>query len=135
MNFNSQSRPRHLVLCLGDQLDAKSAAFDGFDASLDAVWMAEVAEESTHVWSHQARIALFLSAMRHFRDALCAAGLTVHYRQLDGPDNAGTLGRELSAGVSRLGPHGELVARAITAQSHHEGIAAGEGLPDRRGAH
>ena len=65
-----KGRPRHLVLILGDQLDADSAAFDGFDASQDAVWMAEVAEESTHVWSHQARIVLFLSAMRHFRDAL-----------------------------------------------------------------
>ena len=104
MNFHPQSRTRHLVVCLGDQLDAKSAAFDGFDASLDAVWMAEVAEESNHVWSHQARIALFLSAMRHFRDALRAASLTVHYRQLDDSDNAGTLARELSAGVSRLCP-------------------------------
>ena len=104
MNFHPQSRPRHLVLCLGDQLDTKSAAFDGFDASLDAVWMAELAEESTHVWSHQARIALFFSAMRHFRDALRRAGVTVHYRQLDESDNAGTLARELRAGVSRLGP-------------------------------
>ena len=67
---NALSCPRHLVLILGDQLDAKSAAFDGFDPKHDAVWMAEVAEESTHVWSHQARIALFLAAMRHFRDAL-----------------------------------------------------------------
>ena len=47
-----------MVLVLGDQLDAKSVAFDGFDRKVDAVWMAEVAEESTHVWSHQARIAL-----------------------------------------------------------------------------
>lgn len=32
---------RHLVLVLGDQLNADSAAFDGFDRSCDAVWMAE----------------------------------------------------------------------------------------------
>jgi len=50
MNFYPQSRPRHLVLCLDNQRDAKSAAFDGFDPSLDAVWMAEAAEESTHIW-------------------------------------------------------------------------------------
>ena len=55
---------------LGDQLDLDAAAFDGFDPALDAVWMAEVAGEATHVWSHRARIALFLAAMRHFRDAL-----------------------------------------------------------------
>ena len=41
--------------------------------------MAEVREESTHVWSHKARIALFLSAMRHFRDDMIA---TVGVRSL-----------------------------------------------------
>ena len=46
-----------LVVVLGDQLDIEAAAFDGFDPAQDAVWMAEVAEESTHVWSHKARIA------------------------------------------------------------------------------
>jgi deoxyribodipyrimidine photolyase-related protein len=74
--------PRHLVLVLGDQLDRRSAAFDGFDASQDIVWMAEVAEESTHVWTHKARIAVFLSAMRHFRDTLVAEGVRVEYREL-----------------------------------------------------
>jgi len=58
---------RNLVIVLGDQLDAESAAFDGFDPARDAVWMAEARGESTCVWSHRARIALFLSAMRHFR--------------------------------------------------------------------
>ena len=48
---------RHLVIVLGDQLDLDAAAFDGFDAAQDAVWMAEVAEESTHVWSSKQRIA------------------------------------------------------------------------------
>jgi deoxyribodipyrimidine photolyase-related protein len=41
---------RTLVIVLGDQLDADAVAFDGFDPAQDAVWMAEVAEESTHVW-------------------------------------------------------------------------------------
>ncbi len=52
-----------LVLVLGDQLDRKSSAFDGFDRQGDYVWMAEVAEESTHVWTHKTRIVVFLSAM------------------------------------------------------------------------
>ena len=51
---------RNLVLVLGDQLDQSSAAFDNFDKDQDVIWMAEVAEESTHVWTHKARIVLSL---------------------------------------------------------------------------
>jgi deoxyribodipyrimidine photolyase-related protein len=51
---------RALVVVLGDQLDPDSAAFDGLDPSCDVVWMAEAREESTHVWSHKVRIAVFL---------------------------------------------------------------------------
>ncbi len=72
----------NLVIVLGDQLDRGGAAFDGFDAARDMVWMAEVAEESTHVWTHKARITVFLAAMRHFRDALLAEGIRVDYREL-----------------------------------------------------
>ena len=61
---------RHLILVLGDQLDLEAAAFDGFDPTQDVVWMAEADEESTHVVSSKPRIALFLSAMRHFAQAL-----------------------------------------------------------------
>ncbi|HSU22318.1 MAG TPA: cryptochrome/photolyase family protein, partial [Variovorax sp.] len=62
---------------LGDQLDHDAAAFDGFDPDHDAVWMAEVAEESTHVWSSKPRTAMFLAAMRHFSQALVARGWRV----------------------------------------------------------
>ncbi len=95
---------RNLVLVLGDQLNAASAAFDGFNPSQDAVWMAEVAEESTHVWTHKARIALFLSAMRHFREALGGRGWTIHYRRVEDPDNAGSLAAELKATLKTLRP-------------------------------
>lgn len=73
---------RHLVVVLGDQLDADSAAFDGFEPAADLVWMAEVAGESTNVWSSQPRIAVFLAAMRHFRDELRGRGWPVWYRAL-----------------------------------------------------
>lgn len=73
---------RHLILVLGDQLDRSSSAFQGFDRSRDQVWMAEVEEEATHVWCHKARIVFFLSAMRHFRDALRREGIVVHYHEL-----------------------------------------------------
>jgi deoxyribodipyrimidine photolyase-related protein len=80
---------RNLVIILGDQLNRGGAAFDGFDKTCDRVWMAEVAEESTHVWTHKARIAVFLAAMRHFRDALTADGLAVDYTELTAKPRAG----------------------------------------------
>jgi len=77
------SKPiRHLVLVLGDQLDRQSAAFDGFDKDRDVVWMAEVEEELTHVWCHKLRIAMFLAAMRHFRDELREQDYEVDYHEL-----------------------------------------------------
>ena len=103
--------PGTLVLVLGDQLDLDSAAFDGFDATRDAVWMAEVADESTHVWSSKPRIALFLAAMRHFALALRRAGKTVHYRRIDDAANAGTLSAELHQAIEALAP-GRLVMTA-----------------------
>ncbi len=103
---------RNLVLVLGDQLDPKAAAFDGFDARQDAVWMAEVAEESTHVWSSKPRIAVFLSAMRHFRAALERDGSAVHYTKLDEAKNTGTLAGELARAVRRLKPKGLVMTEA-----------------------
>ncbi|OYV31075.1 MAG: cryptochrome/photolyase family protein [Thiomonas sp. 20-64-9] len=105
MTSPDPARPlRHLVLVLGDQLDPQASAFDRFDPAQDAVWMAEVAEESTHVWSSKPRIALFLAAMRHFAADLRAAGLTVHYTELDAAANAGSLDAELQRAVQRLRP-------------------------------
>ncbi|MBK9657374.1 MAG: cryptochrome/photolyase family protein [Rhodanobacteraceae bacterium] len=95
---------RSLVVVLGDQLDLDAAAFDGFDAALDAVWMAEVAEESTAVWSSKPRIAMFLAAMRHFALALQAAARPLHYTRLDAPGNHGSLAAQLHADIERLRP-------------------------------
>ncbi len=118
---------RNLVLVLGDQLDPSSAALDGFDPAHDAIWMAEVAEESTHVWSSKPRIALFLAAMRHFRDAQRALGRRVHYVALDDAANTGSLAGELARAVAERRPQrlvmtepgdhrvGEALARAASA--------------------
>ena len=95
---------RSLVVVLGDQLDLDASAFDGFDAAVDAAWMAEVAEESTHVWSSQPRTVMFLAAMRHFAQALQAAGRPLHYSRLDAPGNAGTLSAQLQSDIARLRP-------------------------------
>ena len=95
---------RNLVLILGDQLNLDSSAFDEFDADQDMVWMAEVHEESTHVKSHKARIAIFLSAMRHFHQSLKEQGFKTCYRKLDSPENLGTLAKELSHAISIYRP-------------------------------
>ncbi len=95
---------RNLVIVLGDQLDLDAAAFDGFDPAQDAVWMAEVDEESTHVWSSKQRIAIFLAAMRHFAQALRKAGRPLHYTRLDDPGNRGSLAAELLVALDQLKP-------------------------------
>lgn len=95
---------RHLVLVLGDQLDRDSTAFDGFDPAQDRVWMAEVAEESTHVWSSKQRIAIFLSAMRHFAAELRERGLPLSHTRLDDAGNTGTLAGELQRAIADLRP-------------------------------
>ena len=89
---------RNLVLILGDQLDFESSAFDQFDVTQDKVLMIEAVEESTHVWSHKARTALFLSAMRHFAEALTKKKMRVLYRSLDTHNDA-TLAAGLAATI------------------------------------
>ncbi len=95
---------RDLIVVLGDQLNIDAAAFDRFDAGVDAVWMAEVGDEATQVWSSKPRTALFLAAMRHFALALQAAGRPLHYTRLDAPGNAGSLQAQLQSDIERLRP-------------------------------
>ena len=107
---------RNLILVLGDQLDERSAAFDGFDPRMDAIWMAEVAHESEKVWVAKPRIAIFLAAMRHFRDALLERGWRVFYRAL-------TAKSAEWSGLSGTGLPGETFAAQLAwaiAQTHPE---------------
>ncbi|HJL15985.1 MAG TPA: cryptochrome/photolyase family protein [Sandaracinaceae bacterium LLY-WYZ-13_1] len=100
-------RPRVLALVLGDQLDPGSAALDGLDRARDAVWMAEVDEEATHVWAHRLRVAAFLSAMRHHREALREDGWTVRYTELPknrGHDRGASFAEVLALDVRELSP-------------------------------
>jgi deoxyribodipyrimidine photolyase-related protein len=73
---------RRLNLILGDQLDRHSLLFNDVDSNNDCFWMAEVREESTHVWSHKQRIALFLSSMRHFAEELREQKIPLIYQAL-----------------------------------------------------
>ena len=96
---------RHLILILGDQLDEASAALDDIDPEQDVVLMVEALEESTHVWSHKVRTTLFLSAMRHFAQALQQrpVPLRVDYRSLD-KEGDRTLAAGLQAALEKYQP-------------------------------
>ena len=105
---------RNYLLVLGDQLDRDSAAFDGFDATQDAVWMAEVEEEATYLKQHKLRIAYFFACMRQFRDELREQGREVHYHQLSA-DRSADRGRSfrevLRQDVERHRPERLIVVR------------------------
>ncbi|MBC7624213.1 MAG: cryptochrome/photolyase family protein, partial [Aeromicrobium sp.] len=73
---------RNLIFVLGDQLNLDSAALADIALDQDVVLMAEVPEESTHVWSAKPRTTFFFSAMRHFAESLRAKKLTVDYRAI-----------------------------------------------------
>jgi len=122
---------RHLVLVLGDQLDPTSSALDGFDAARDAIWMAEVGEESTHVWSSKPRIALFLSAMRHFRDAQRALGRTVLYTEMLADGATDTLAEALARCIATARPERLIIAEPgdWRVQQSLEAAAAAVRLP------
>ena len=79
--------PGRLLVVLGDQLSRDNPVLRDYDPRRDLVWMceapAEAVPEGGQVPSHKARIVLFLSAMRHFRDRLLADGLSLRYLGLD----------------------------------------------------
>ena len=95
---------RHLVLILGDQLNLDASALADFDPSQDAIWMAEVMEESTHVPSSKQRSTLFLSAMRHFAQTLKEKNWPIQYTHLDDAENTGTLPSELEKAIQDCKP-------------------------------
>lgn len=129
---------RHLVVVLGDQLDPASAALDGFDSARDRLWMAEVVGESDKVWSHKARIVLFLAAMRHFRDAQRAKGRTVVYRALDQHPHA-SLARALASDIDALKPQRVIMVMpgewSVREALRRVVVAAGRELEERSDRH
>lgn len=89
---------------LGDQLSHALASLRDGDKSRDVVLLVEVAEETTYVRHHPQKIALVLSAMRHFADALRDDGWTVDYVTLDDGANTGSFTGEIVRAVGRHGP-------------------------------
>jgi deoxyribodipyrimidine photolyase-related protein len=95
---------KRLIIVLGDQLNKVSSALSDFDFEKDIIWMAEVAEESTHITSSKQRTVLFLSAMRHFAEELKASGYPLIYTKLDDPKNTQSLTGELEKAIQQSKP-------------------------------
>ncbi len=92
-----------ILLVLGDQLSERLSVLASGDQSCDRVLMVEAREEGTYVPHHRKKIAFILSAMRHFRDRLRAAGWQVDYVSLDDPENTGTIIGEIDRALARHG--------------------------------
>ena len=95
-----------LVPVLGDQLSPALSSLADRSRNDTVVLMMEVADETTYVRHHQAKIALNLSAMRHFAEDLRAQGWQVDYVALDDPDNTGSFTGEVQRAVQRHGARG-----------------------------
>ncbi len=107
MKQRRRHRIRDLILVLGDQLDAQHPAILAGAPARDRVLMIETRAEAMHVPSHRQRIALFLSAMRHFAESLRARGWHVDYRDLD--QDVPDLATGLRAAIDAWGPEGVVV--------------------------
>jgi deoxyribodipyrimidine photolyase-related protein len=90
---------RHLILVLGDQLGWDNPALADFDHTQDRLLMIEADSEAGEVWNHQARIAIFLSGMRHFANEAHRRRWPCTYMKVDDaelpPDFAGRLAQAL----------------------------------------
>jgi deoxyribodipyrimidine photolyase-related protein len=93
-----------LRIVLGDQCSHALSALRGLDPARDTVLMMEVAAECTYVPHHPQKIALVLSAMRHFAQELQARGVRLRYVALDDPANSGSFRGEVLRAVAALRP-------------------------------
>lgn len=93
-----------LRLVLGDQCARSLSALEDLDPARDVVLMMEVREEATIVPHHRQKIALILSAMRHFARALAARGVRVDYVRLDDPANTHSFPTEVARAVAHHRP-------------------------------
>ena len=100
-----------LLLLLPDQLHSVYLSAAGLDRSTDALLQVELVEDFTHVPSHKQRIALFLSAMRHFALEVERAGWRSAYLRLEDRRNDGSLSTQLKRACDRLSPSQLVVFR------------------------
>ena len=85
-----------LIPILGDQLTPDISSLSDADPQDSILLMMEVADETTYVRHHKAKIAYILSAMRHHAERMRKLGWTVDYVQLDDPANSGNFTGEVA---------------------------------------
>jgi deoxyribodipyrimidine photolyase-related protein len=93
-----------LRVILGDQLSSRLEIVTGADKARDVFLMAEVMAEASYVRHHVKKIAFLFSAMRHYAQALRAAGYTVRYAALEDPGNSQSLEGEILQAAEALAP-------------------------------
>jgi deoxyribodipyrimidine photolyase-related protein len=98
-----------LRLVLGDQLSTRLAIIAEADKQHDVILLSEVRAEASYVNHHVKKIAFLFSAMRHYAQALQAAGYRVIYVALNDPDNSHSLNGEVLRAVARLSPQRVMV--------------------------
>jgi deoxyribodipyrimidine photolyase-related protein len=115
----------------GDQLSLGLSALADVDPEHDTILMVEATDAFATVNHHKQKIALVLSAMRHFAETLRRRGLEVDYVRLEAPENTGSLTCELARAAARRRP-GRIVVTEPSewgTQAMVEGWGAATGLP------
>ncbi|WP_375397595.1 cryptochrome/photolyase family protein [uncultured Sphingomonas sp.] len=120
-----------LIPVLGDQCSHGLASLRDVYKDNAVILMMEVVDETTYVKHHKVKIALILSAMRHFAAELEADGWTVDYVRLDQTGNTGSFTGEVQRAIGR---HQVDRVRIVEAgewrvQKMIEGWAEASGLP------
>ncbi len=93
-----------LIPILGDQLSHGLNSLNGVAKADAVVLLMEVADEAVYMRHHKRKIALILSAMRHFAEELRGDGWTVDYVRLDDPGNSGNFTGEVARAIERHRP-------------------------------
>jgi deoxyribodipyrimidine photolyase-related protein len=93
-----------LIPILGDQLTPDIASLRDADPENSVLLMMEVADETSYVRHHKAKLAFILSAMRHHAERLKKLGWTVDYVTLDDPANSGSFTGEVARAIERHRP-------------------------------
>ncbi len=102
---------KRMILVLGDQLSADLSALRAADRETDLIVMAEVSDEAGYVPHHPKKIALVLSAMRHFAEELTEDGWQLAYTRLDDPEASRSIVGELMRRGQAHGTSEVLVTR------------------------
>ena len=116
-----------IIVVLADQLARQSPLLDDLDSATDVVWMAESALEPAQGPTHQQRLVLCYSAMRHFREFLHQRGVRVHYHALEQtpkPDDEQPLAQRLRKDLEVLKPGSVLMLEGGDWQIESELLAA-----------